>query len=236
MNRLPVVILAGGLSSRLPNNPHLLPKVMVPVNNRPLLYWKLKSLSKQGVTEVYLLLGAGAEIVVKYLNENYFPNLKIASILDGPNLLGTGGALRDAIEFLPKRFILTFGDNLLTEPIANFSEADDLKMKNIMVVTQYVGPADKKNILLEQDHIIGYLKSEENYGTHTDYGYSILNSEVIAQLPSYEKFDLTLLWQKLISKKELFYYETSSEYREIGTPETLRKTEIWLTSNINLFE
>ena len=229
----PVVILGGGLGTRLSDVTKGAPKILVDIAGKPFIQWKLESLIKQGVPSIYLLLGEKSESVIEHLNSHAYP-IPIAIVLDGPELKGTGGALKSALNVLPSYFVLTFGDNLLNVPISEFVAKQSFDERNLLVVTRFTGLADKPNIMLSDDIIVAYSKLDNSQATHTDYGYATINSADLANFNAHDKFDLTLFWQSLISEKLLFSYETEQRYYEIGTPESFSETQKWLTDLIKL--
>lgn len=109
-----------------------MPKVLVPVAGRPFLDFKLASLAAQGVDRVVLLLGHGAEHVTEHLAglpDGGRPfGMDVQTVLDGPVLLGTGGALRRALPHLGDRFWVTYGDTYLRAPMAD-AEAAYLRLR-----------------------------------------------------------------------------------------------------------
>ncbi|MDZ4804454.1 MAG: sugar phosphate nucleotidyltransferase [Candidatus Eisenbacteria bacterium] len=106
------VILAGGLGTRIAALSGGLPKILLPVAGRPFLHHLLEHLAGQGITEVVLLLGVGADAVVAAARTDPLPGLLVATSVE-PRPLGTGGALRLAANQLADRFFLVNGDTLL---------------------------------------------------------------------------------------------------------------------------
>jgi MurNAc alpha-1-phosphate uridylyltransferase len=223
-----VVILAGGQGTRLSEISNGLPKILMSVNGKPLIDWKINSLIEQGVTSIYLLLGMGSERVSNYLEtKNY--SCRISTILDGPILLGTGGAIRNSLEVLPEYFVLTYGDNLLSEPISNFAETHESSFSNKLVVTTFTGIADQKNVEISENEIIKYSKNPFDSATHTDYGYTTFLKEDFYKYEVGSVFDLSVHLEYLISENKLKPHITSDRYYEIGTPATLLETSNWVS-------
>ena len=235
MSTIPVVIMAGGLGTRLNNNPEIYPKVLTTVCGKPFLYWKIKQLLDQDIDEFYLLLGKGAQLVIDYVNELNLPNARFYFFHDGQYLLGTGGSLVKALPKLPRHFLLTFGDNLLDLPIKNFLPKAIVSKSNLIVGTTFTGKADKKNLLVKNGFVLTYFKNGSEIATHTDYGYVFLQSESLKSFNQIFNFGLEIILELLISQRKLFCHTTDSRYYEIGTPETLKETERYVKNfNLNL--
>jgi NDP-sugar pyrophosphorylase family protein len=86
-----VLILAGGLGSRLAGVLGDIPKVLAPVEGRPFLDYQLDYLAGQGVRKVLLSLGHRAEMVLAHLAETKLP-LRVETVVE-PRPLGTAGAI-----------------------------------------------------------------------------------------------------------------------------------------------
>lgn len=94
---IPVAILAGGLATRLRPITEKVPKVLLPVAGKPFLAHQLELLRKQGIRRVVLCLGHLGERVVDEFGDNREHGLHLDYSFDGPVLLGTGGALKQAL-------------------------------------------------------------------------------------------------------------------------------------------
>ena len=92
-----IIILAGGLGTRLRSIVKNVPKPMAPIKNKPFLYYLLKYWIKNGATKIILSTGYKSEIIEKYFEVNKFDIPIIFSVENKP--LGTGGFLK-ALRFL----------------------------------------------------------------------------------------------------------------------------------------
>src|SRR5579871_3198489 len=92
ISEVDIVVLAGGLGTRLRALLPGLPKVMAPVAGRPFLDHLLVWLREQRARRVILSLGYESVVVMDYLKGHAFPPLRIETIVE-PNPLGTAGAI-----------------------------------------------------------------------------------------------------------------------------------------------
>ena len=128
-----VVILAGGFGTRISEQTELLPKPMIQIGNKPILWHIMKSFSDHNFREFYLALGYKSEIVKEFflnyhaLNSDFSVNLSdgkidilkkeklswIVNAIDtGLNTM-TGGRMKRLKEIIPdKTFFLTYGDGV----------------------------------------------------------------------------------------------------------------------------
>ncbi len=65
-----VVILAGGIGTRLSEYTHLVPKPMVKLNNKPIIYYIMKHFSNYGFKEFYIALGYKGNVIKDYFKKN----------------------------------------------------------------------------------------------------------------------------------------------------------------------
>ena len=112
-----IIILAGGLGTRLRSVVADLPKCMAPVNGRPFLQILIERLRKQGNGRIILSTGYLSEVIEAWVRERY-PDPQI-SIIREESPLGTGGAIRAAITLSDAENVLICnGDTLFDIDVA----------------------------------------------------------------------------------------------------------------------
>ena len=94
----PVIILAGGLGTRLRTVVPDLPKPMAEVAGKPFLWWILFRLELQHVTDVYLAVGYKCEMIEAYFGRHY-GNMNLHYVIEDEPL-GTGGAIARAMTYI----------------------------------------------------------------------------------------------------------------------------------------
>jgi NDP-sugar pyrophosphorylase family protein len=100
MPSLPVVILAGGLATRLRPLTEKIPKSLVEVAGRPFLEHQIALLRKNGITEIFLCVGYLGQMIEALFGNGKQHGVRIAYSYDGDKLLGTGGAIKKLLENL----------------------------------------------------------------------------------------------------------------------------------------
>lgn len=116
-------VLAGGLGTRLRPLTDDTPKPMVPVAGRPFLWHQLRRVAEGGVTDFVLAVGYRHEQISAYFGDGTAFGWRIRySVEDRP--LGTGGAVRRALDLLGERFLVLNGDTYLGLDWAPFLAAD----------------------------------------------------------------------------------------------------------------
>ncbi|MDC7794340.1 sugar phosphate nucleotidyltransferase, partial [Campylobacter coli] len=102
------IVLAGGLGTRLRSVVQALPKPMAPINGKPFLAFVLEYLKKQGITEIILSVSYKYELIQEYFKDE-FHGIKIHYNIE-KELVGTGGAIKDALKFVKNEVYVLNGD------------------------------------------------------------------------------------------------------------------------------
>jgi glucose-1-phosphate cytidylyltransferase len=106
-----VVILAGGLGTRISEYTKNIPKPMIKVGKYPLIVHIIKHYLKYGYNEFYIALGYKGNVIQNYFKKNSF-KCKINLINTGINTM-TGGRLKRLKKYLGNEdFFLTYGDGV----------------------------------------------------------------------------------------------------------------------------
>ena len=227
---IPVALLAGGLATRLRPITEKVPKVLVPVAGKPFLAHQLTLLHGQGIRRVVLCLGHLGEMVAQEFGDGRDYGMRLEYSFDGPKLLGTGGALRQALPKLGRKFFVLYGDSYLTCPFAPIADFFQRSGKaGLMTVYRNEGLYDTSNVVFGDGEIAVYDKKVKlPEMRHIDYGLSLFRAEVFEKYPAAEKFDLADVMTKLVAQKQLAGFEVPERFYEIGSHEGLAELETLL--------
>lgn len=224
---VPVAILAGGLATRLRPITERIPKVLVPIADKPFLSHQLERLRREGIQRVVLCLGHLGEQVQQLYGDGASHGIRIDYAFDGPKLLGTGGALRRALPLLGSEFFVLYGDSYLTvpfAPIADFFRRSG--QAGLMTVYHNEGRYDTSNVVFEEGRIITYDKQQRSPKMrYIDYGLSLFRASVFEAWPADQAFDLTPVMQRLVAQGQLAGYEVPERFYEIGSPAGLAELQ-----------
>lgn len=223
---LPVAILAGGLATRLHPITETIPKSLVEVAGVPFIVRQLAYLSQQGITEVVLCIGYLGEQVQALVSDGSSFGLNVTYSWDGPKLMGTGGALKQALPLLGEHFFVFYGDSYLPIDFRKVEESFLYSDKPaLMTVLHNDDLWDKSNVLFRDGRIIKYNKRiRKPEMTYIDYGLGILSSDVLNDVPINEPFDLAEIYHNLSIHDNLAGYEVFERFYEIGSMKGLEET------------
>lgn len=220
-----VIILAGGMGTRLRPLTHRIPKPLVLINNKPFLEHLLIYLKRYNLREFILCVGSLWEKIADYFGDGRKWGINIKYSIEKDKLLDTGGALKKAGKLLDNKFIVLNGDTYLpidyNKLIDSFNKKGCLGMVTVYDNTERIAP---NNIELGKEVLIlDYNKKEETENlNYTDAGAMIFNKKVLDWIPANRKVSLEEeIFPLLISKKLLFGYITHTRFYDMGTPERI---------------
>ena len=227
---LPIVILAGGLATRLGSISKEQPKNLIEIKARPFVDWQLELLIKNGYTDFVFCLSHLADQIQNYLGDGSKRGVRIRYSLDGTEQLGTGGAIVKALPLLGESFAVIYGDSYL--PIG-FNKVEEFfiskKLDALMTVYANNGKFDSSNIRFVEGEILEYQKgAEDPYFQHIDYGLSYFNSSIFREFPRAEKLDLAEIYRNLVDRKNIGGFEVSERFYEIGSISGINQLSLYL--------
>ena len=228
---LPIVILAGGLATRMKPITEKIPKSLIEVNGKPFIRHQLDYLKSQGIQNIVLCIGHLGHMIENLIGDGKALGLNIQYSLDGDKLLGTGGAIKKALPLLSKDFFVLYGDSFLPIDYKNVEDAYVSSKKNALItVMKNNNQWDKSNVEFASGTLVEYNKHNPNQKMHyIDYGLSILNQSIFDAYLENESFDLSDLYHKLSLHNHLAGFETFERFYEIGSQDGLKETENYLS-------
>ena len=185
-----VVILAGGLGTRLSEYTKVIPKPMVKIGPYPILVHIISHYLKYGFKEFIIAAGYKSHVVKSYF-KNFVKtgsefNTRILNkkckinILDtGLNTL-TGGRLKRVEDYLEKNrdFMFTYGDGLSDlnlKKLLNFHK----KNKKIITVTAVRPPARFGEIIINNNRVISFKEKPQTTNGWINGGFFVANPKFL---------------------------------------------------------
>jgi NDP-sugar pyrophosphorylase family protein len=226
----PVCILAGGLATRLGDLAREVPKALLSVAGEPFLLHQLRLLRSHGVARVVLSVGYLGELIERRIGSEQF-GVRIEYSYDGPQPLGTLGAVRRAWPLLGERCLVMYGDTYLRMDYRAAVERWRASSRAaLMTVLKNEGRWDASNTVFRDGSVVRYDKAHPTPDmSWIDYGLGGLTERALECADPGES-DLAGLYHKLAERGELCGYEVRERFFEIGTPESLHETDCFLRS------
>ena len=216
------VILAGGLATRLRPLSINIPKSLIEIYEKPFIIYQLELLNRSKISRIHICLGYLGEKVEEIVNKSIFmKTMKITFSYDGAKRLGTGGAIKNALNYLTDEFFVIYGDSYLDInylKVLDFYKNNSNENAGLMTVYNNNKQYDTSNVIFKNNKIIKYsktdLSSEMNY---IDYGLGILRRNFFDIYNKQEQFDLSKIYEDLSKDSRLLGFESSSRFYEIGS-------------------
>jgi MurNAc alpha-1-phosphate uridylyltransferase len=225
------VILAGGLGTRMHPRTLAVPKALLEVNGRPFIDWQLEKLATSGFQDILLCIGYLGEQIEAHIGSGGRHGLRVLYAKEGARLLGTGGALRAALDCLEPTFLVTYGDSYLpfdySGPLRTLDAHEDCD--GVMSVYRNNGRFDASNVALKGDWVALYAKGGKDPALDCiDYGAIALRRELVAALKAGEVAGLEPLLRGLAERHRLRAHVVAERFFEVGSPQGLADLEAFL--------
>lgn len=211
-----VVLMVGGLGTRLrPLTDHT-PKPMLKVGNKPILQTIVEKFEQYGFVNIIMCVNYKSNIIQDFFRDGSKFGVNISYIQEEKRM-GTAGALSLMREKLDEPFFVMNGD-LLTN--INFEHMMDYHLQNNSTATMGVREYDFQVPygVVNMDGI--NIKSIEEKPIHNFFvsgGVYILNPDVLQYIPNNEFFDMPTLFEKIISDdKKSISFPIREYWMDIG--------------------
>jgi NDP-sugar pyrophosphorylase family protein len=237
MTLYPVVILAGGLATRLRPITEKIPKALVEVGGEPFINHQLRLLRFKGVRNVIISTWYHGDMIRDHIGDGSRFDLHVSYVFDGEKPLGTGGAIRCALPYLKEPFFVLYGDSYLP---CNYLEIQKKFVSSgqpaLMSVYQNDGRWDASNVEMRENVIVKYDKNDHSKAMHfIDYGLGIFYPDVFQELEMGEYMDLADIYRDLAKNKKLAAYVVKQRFYEIGSYDGIRELDEILKKDSNYF-
>jgi D-glycero-alpha-D-manno-heptose 1-phosphate guanylyltransferase len=220
-----VVILSGGLGSRLRGVAGDVPKPMAQIGGRPFIELLLKQLKRHGFSTVILSVGYKYNTIRDYFGERAFALKLLYSVESSP--LGTGGALRQAVEQVTTDAVLIMnGDSYTDLDLGGFVQAHANSGADVTIAVVPGSRNDAGSVVLQQDgKIVAFaekLMVADSF--YLSAGIYMLNRNLFSDIPPAVKISLEeqLFPQWLADAKNIKGFVFQGQCIDIGTPERYR--------------
>ena len=206
-----VIIMAGGKGTRLEPFTNVLPKPLVPINEKPVIEHIIERFIEYKVSNFYITSNYKSKILKAYFQETK-PNFKL-SFIDEPKPLGTAGGLSLLEGKIKKPFMVTNCDTIIN---INFNDLMHFHISN---------GNDLTLVASSKQHIIpygtcqltkkGYLQKiveKPKFDFFVNVGLYVLNPNLIKLIPKNKTYDMTHLIQMIKTiKRQVGVYPIDDE-------------------------
>jgi glucose-1-phosphate cytidylyltransferase len=210
-----VVILAGGLGTRMIEETSTKPKPMVKIGEMPIIWHIMKIYAHYGITDFIICCGYKGEVIKKFFEKCSEPWKVI--VVDTGHETMTGGRLKKVAKFLDNEtFCFTYGDTLNDLNIKNLLKFHK-KMKTFATVTACIPPEKYGILKIDSDLVIDFIEKPVREGEWVNGGFFVLEPEIFNYIT-----DDSTIWekepmQKLAKENQLAAYKHTGFYQPMDT-------------------
>lgn len=226
-----VVVLAGGLGTRLRSVVSEVPKCMAPVAGKPFLWYLLKYLTRYDVSRVVLSVGYLREVIFKWIdeNKNAFPFEFDYAVEEEP--LGTGGGIKLALSKVrSENALILNGDTFFDVNLNELKKQYDSSKKDIVLALKPMKNFDRYGTVVYDAE--SSVVSAFNEKKHCEEGlinggvYLVSTKSCIFDgLPTKFSFETAVL-EKQCLQGNIAGLVQDGYFIDIGIPEDYRKADV----------
>jgi mannose-1-phosphate guanylyltransferase len=217
MKSFKAMILAAGLGTRLRPLTHSRPKVLIPIQNRPLLHWLVEFLWSAGAEEVIVNGHHLSDKLVDSVRRANFPipvHVRVEKVL-----LGTGGGIRNVADFWDERPLVVINGDILTSVDLREVCLEHESSGAMATLVLKDEPQFNRVQVADDGRIFGFTGGAEKLLAFT--GIAVLDPEILALIPADIPTSIIDCYLQLISrgKKVMAHVAEEQYWRELGSLE-----------------
>lgn len=218
-----VILMVGGLGTRLRPLTENTPKPMLKVGNKPILQTIVEKFAEYGYANIVMCVNYKSHIIQDYFSDGSAFGIKIEYVLEEQRM-GTAGALSLLAEKPTEPFFVMNGD-LLTN--VNFEHLHNYHMSNnamgTMCVREYDFQVPYGVVNIENSKILS-IEEKPVHKFFVSAGIYMLSPEVLQYIPQNKFYDMPTLFEKLISEnKNAVSFPLREYWLDIGRIEEYKK-------------
>lgn len=224
-SNIPVVIMAGGLGSRLGEMTKSCPKPLLKINGVPILEIILTNLKKYRFHDFYISVNYKSEMIEDYFKNGEAQRINIQYIRETKKL-GTAGCL-SLVDFKSDHIIVINGD-VLTQ--VNFQGLLDFHLTNKSVATMCVREYNYTipfGVVTADEGKITAIEEKPSSSVFVNAGIYVLSKAVLEMIPKDQYFDMPSLFKRVMdeTKQNTMVYPVHEYWTDIGHKEDFLKAQ-----------
>ena len=210
-----VVILAGGLGTRISEETKSKPKPMIKIGNKPILWHIMKIYSHYGINDFVVCCGYKSNVIKEYFKKNKIP-WEVKLVDTGLKTM-TGGRLKKVEKYLDKdTFCFTYGDTLNDVNIEKLIKFHQSKKKLATITACH--PPEKYGVLkLQNEKVAEFKEKPKKENKWVNGGFFVLEPNIFDHIKNdktiWEKYPM----EKLVKMNQLVAYRHKGFYQPMDT-------------------
>ena len=196
-----IILMVGGLGTRLRPLTENTPKPMLKVGNKPILQTIVEKFAEYGYTNIVMCVNYKSHVIQDYFEDGKEFGVNIEYILEEQRM-GTAGALSLLKEKPTEHFFVMNGD-LLTN--INFEHLHQFHIINNAIATMCVREYEFQvpyGVVNIENSKITSIKEKPVHSFFVNAGIYMLSPEILDYIPQNQFYDMPTLFEKLIEQKQ----------------------------------
>ena len=225
-----VVILCGGKGTRLKEYTEDIPKPLIEIGGKPILWHIMKIYSHYGFNDFVLCLGYKGKLIEEYFKNNNHENWNI-EFEDTGEKSNKGQRIKKIEHYIKdENFFVAYGDDVAD---VNIKEILDLHIKNNKIVTlTAVNPLSQFGIMeINSNNEITEFKEKPKLDHWINGGFFVFNKKIFDYLK--DDYDLeTKTFEELVKEKKIQAFKHNGFWKCMNTfKDTIELNELWEQDN-----
>lgn len=217
---VPVLVLAGGLGTRLRPLTETVPKVLVPTLGKPFLDHLLADIAGQGYDHFVISVGYLARHIEAHLGDGAALGYRVEYVAE-QSPLGTGGAIVRALPALGQTFVVVNGDTLLELDLAALLRCHREQGALVTMAAAHVPDRGRYGALnLQNARVMGFDEKQPGAGPGWINGGVMAMESALFEGAPLGPFSLEREWLPRILG-QIAVFKTEGFFVDMGTHETL---------------
>lgn len=218
-----VILMVGGLGTRLRPLTDNTPKPMLKVGNKPILQTIVEKFAEYGYTNIVMCVNYKSDVIENYFGDGSNFGVNIEYIVEEQRM-GTAGAL-SLLNTKPKEPFFVMNGDLLTN--VNFEHLHTYHLTNNSMATMCVREYDFQVpygvVNIENTKILS-IQEKPTHKFFVSAGIYMLSHEVLDKIPKNKFYDMPTLFEELINEnKNVISFPLREYWLDIGRIEEYKK-------------
>ena len=216
---LEAIILCGGKGERLRPLTEQIPKPMVVIKKKPILYYIINHLKNNKINKFKIATGYKSEVVNDYLNKNH-SNLNIKKIYSGD--VDIIKRIQDACKYIKNDFLILYGDTISNVNISDLQKFNKVRDQKSTIT---VWPMQSQFGLVDFDKKLRVISFKEKpiLDKYMNIGYFYFRRELINKINRYKSWEIFL--NDLVSERSINAFKHNGIHITVNTIDELKEAE-----------
>lgn len=210
-----VILMVGGLGTRMHPLTENIPKPMLKIGNKSILESIVEKFVKCGYYNIIMCVNYKYEVIKEYFGNGNDFGAKIEYVIEKERM-GTAGAL-SLLKEIPKEPFFVMNGDLLSD--LNFNQLHDFYLSNnadaVMCVKKYDFQVPYGVVNIKNSKILS-IQEKPKHSYYVNAGIYMLNPEICKYVPPRKFYDMTTLFSTIINEKKVISFPLRENWLDIG--------------------